>query len=76
MLLDIYSDLCENSRCFFPGADVLSQAMDYSSVLFEAAGGGNPDSLNLLLEYGADANVPKHSGHLPIHRAAYRGHFL
>lgn len=76
MLLDIYSDLYENPRCFFPGADVLSQAMDYSSVLFEAAGGGNPDSLNLLLEYGADANVPKHSGHLPIHRAAYRGHFL
>ncbi|KAM6248035.1 ankyrin repeat and SOCS box protein 14 isoform 2-T2 [Spheniscus humboldti] len=58
------------------GADVLSQAMDCASVLFEAAGGGNPDSLSLLLEYGADANVPKHSGHLPIHRAAYRGHFL
>ncbi|XP_035402901.1 dynein axonemal heavy chain 12-like [Cygnus atratus] len=58
------------------GADVLSQAMDCSSVLFEAAGGGNPDSLSLLLQYGADANVPKHSGHLPIHRAAYRGHFL
>eukprot|EP00075_Anas_platyrhynchos_P034091 XP_027323344.1 ankyrin repeat and SOCS box protein 14 isoform X3 [Anas platyrhynchos] len=52
------------------------KAMDCSSVLFEAAGGGNPDSLSLLLEYGADANVPKHSGHLPIHRAAYRGHFL
>lgn len=50
--------------------------MDCASVLFEAAGGGNPDSLSLLLEYGADANVPKHSGHLPIHRAAYRGHFL
>ncbi|CAM9353814.1 unnamed protein product [Bubo scandiacus] len=58
------------------GADVLSQAMDCASVLFEAAGGGNPESLRLLLEYGADANVPKHSGHLPIHRAAYRGHFL
>ncbi|XP_076202427.1 ankyrin repeat and SOCS box protein 14 [Aptenodytes patagonicus] len=58
------------------GANVLSQAMDCASVLFEAAGGGNPDSLSLLLEYGADANVPKHSGHLPIHRAAYRGHFL
>ncbi|XP_017924012.1 ankyrin repeat and SOCS box protein 14 [Manacus vitellinus] len=58
------------------GADVLSQAMDCASVLFEAAGGGNPDSVSLLLEYGADANVPKHSGHLPIHRAAYRGHFL
>ncbi|XP_064931856.1 ankyrin repeat and SOCS box protein 14 [Columba livia] len=58
------------------GADVLNQARDCASVLFEAAGGGNPDSLSLLLEYGADANVPKHSGHLPIHRAAYRGHFL
>ncbi|XP_067400310.1 ankyrin repeat and SOCS box protein 14 isoform X1 [Emydura macquarii macquarii] len=58
------------------GADVLSQATDCASILFEAAGGGNPDSLSLLLEYGADANVPKHSGHLPIHRAAYRGHFL
>ncbi|XP_009703360.1 PREDICTED: ankyrin repeat and SOCS box protein 14-like, partial [Cariama cristata] len=58
------------------GADVNSQATDCASVLFEAAGGGNPDSLSLLLEYGADANVPKHSGHLPIHRAAYRGHFL
>ncbi|XP_015682032.1 ankyrin repeat and SOCS box protein 14 [Protobothrops mucrosquamatus] len=58
------------------GADVLSQASDSASILFEAAGGGNPDSISLLLEYGADANVPKQSGHLPIHRAAYRGHFL
>ncbi|XP_044881296.1 ankyrin repeat and SOCS box protein 14 [Mauremys mutica] len=58
------------------GADVLSQAADCASILFEAVGGGNPDSLSLLLEYGADANVPKHTGHLPIHRAAYRGHFL
>lgn len=74
--LDIYRDCCENPCCFFPGADVLSQAMDCASILFEAAGGGNPDSVSLLLEYGADANVPKHSGHLPIHRAAYRGHFL
>ncbi|XP_062979460.1 ankyrin repeat and SOCS box protein 14 isoform X1 [Elgaria multicarinata webbii] len=58
------------------GANVLSQASDCASILFEAAGGGNPDSVSLLLEYGADANVPKHSGHLPIHRAAYKGHFL
>ncbi|XP_062825945.1 ankyrin repeat and SOCS box protein 14 isoform X1 [Anolis carolinensis] len=58
------------------GANVLSQASDCASILFEAAGGGNPDCVNLLLEYGADANLPKHSGHLPIHRAAYRGHFL
>nr|XP_020655562.1 ankyrin repeat and SOCS box protein 14 [Pogona vitticeps] len=58
------------------GANVLSQASDCASILFEAAGGGNPDCVSLLLDYGADANVPKHSGHLPIHRAAYRGHFL
>ncbi|XP_013912666.1 PREDICTED: ankyrin repeat and SOCS box protein 14 [Thamnophis sirtalis] len=58
------------------GANILSQASDSASILFEAAGGGNPDSISLLLEYGADANVPKQSGHLPIHRAAYRGHFL
>uniref|UniRef100_A0ACB8FX93 Uncharacterized protein n=1 Tax=Sphaerodactylus townsendi TaxID=933632 RepID=A0ACB8FX93_9SAUR len=58
------------------GTDDLSQASDCASILFEAAGGGNPDSVSLLLEYGADANVPKHSGHLPIHRASYRGHLL
>uniref|UniRef100_A0A1B8Y6E9 SOCS box domain-containing protein n=1 Tax=Xenopus tropicalis TaxID=8364 RepID=A0A1B8Y6E9_XENTR len=53
-----------------------AQASDSASVLFEAAAAGNPDAVSLLLEYGADANVPKHSGHLPIHRAAYRGHIL
>ncbi|XP_061474280.1 ankyrin repeat and SOCS box protein 14 isoform X2 [Rhineura floridana] len=58
------------------GANVLSQASDCASILFEAAGGGKPNAVSLLLECGADANVPKHSGHLPIHRAAYRGHFL
>ncbi|MEE6524857.1 hypothetical protein FKM82_024542, partial [Ascaphus truei] len=56
------------------GANVMSQASDSASILFEAAAAGNPGGLSLLLEYGADANVPKHSGHLPIHRAAYRGH--
>ncbi|XP_078534281.1 dynein axonemal heavy chain 12-like [Lissotriton helveticus] len=58
------------------GANVLSQASDCASIIFEAAAGGNPDAISLLLDYGADANVPKQSGHLPIHRAAYRGHFL
>ncbi|CAH2313075.1 ankyrin repeat and SOCS box 14 isoform X3 [Pelobates cultripes] len=58
------------------GSNVVAQASDSASILFEAASAGNPDSLSLLLEYGADANVPKHSGHLPIHRAAYRGHLL
>ncbi|XP_023611520.1 ankyrin repeat and SOCS box protein 14 isoform X1 [Myotis lucifugus] len=55
---------------------VFCQASDSSSILLEAASGGNPDSVTLLLEYGADANVPKNSGHLPIHVAADRGHLL
>ncbi|EDL75069.1 rCG39220 [Rattus norvegicus] len=58
------------------GADVHSQASDSSSVLLEAVRGGDPDSVSLLLEYGADANIPKSSGHLPIHVAADKGHFL
>ncbi|XP_077070521.1 dynein axonemal heavy chain 12 isoform X2 [Siphateles boraxobius] len=46
------------------------------SVLFDAAASGNPDIISLLLEYGADPNVPNNTGHLPIHRVAYRGHLL
>ncbi len=56
------------------GADVESQAQDHASILFEASASGNPDVISLLLEYGADANIPKHTGHLPIHRVAHRGH--
>ncbi|KAF7207745.1 dynein axonemal heavy chain 12 [Nothobranchius furzeri] len=56
------------------GADVLSQAQDEASVLYEAAASGNPDIISLLLERGADANVSNHTGHMPIHRAAHRGH--
>ncbi|XP_035314682.1 ankyrin repeat and SOCS box protein 14 isoform X3 [Cricetulus griseus] len=51
-------------------------ASDCSSILLEAVRGGNPDSVTLLLEYGADANIPKSSGHLPIHVAADKGHLL
>ncbi|KAJ8404118.1 hypothetical protein AAFF_G00344680 [Aldrovandia affinis] len=56
------------------GADVESQALDSATILFEAAASGSPAVISLLLEYGADANVPKHNGHLPIHRVAHRGH--
>uniref|UniRef100_A0A8C6WQW4 Ankyrin repeat and SOCS box containing 14a n=1 Tax=Neogobius melanostomus TaxID=47308 RepID=A0A8C6WQW4_9GOBI len=45
-----------------------------SSILFEASANGDPEMIKLLLEYGADADVPKQSGHLPIHRVAHRGH--
>nr|XP_031311148.1 ankyrin repeat and SOCS box protein 15 isoform X3 [Camelus dromedarius] len=58
------------------GGDVLALADDGASVLFEAAGGGNPDCISLLLEYGGSGNVPNRAGHLPIHRAAYEGHYL
>ncbi|XP_030625548.1 dynein heavy chain 12, axonemal [Chanos chanos] len=60
------------------GASVisLSKSTDSASILFEAAASGNPDIISLLLEYGADPNQPTHTGHLPIHRAAYRGHLL
>lgn len=65
-------------RCMFilPGGDVLAVADDGASVLFEAAGGGNPDCISLLLEYGGSGNIPNRAGHLPIHRAAYEGHYL
>ncbi|XP_051857172.1 ankyrin repeat and SOCS box protein 15 isoform X3 [Antechinus flavipes] len=58
------------------GGDVFALADDGASILFEAAGGGNPDCISLLLEYGGSGNVPNRSGHLPIHRAAYEGHYL
>ncbi|XP_041945953.1 dynein axonemal heavy chain 12 isoform X1 [Alosa alosa] len=56
------------------GADVKSQAQDSASILFEAAASGNAEVISLLLKYGADPDVPKHTGHLPIHRVAHRGH--
>ncbi|XP_054844613.1 ankyrin repeat and SOCS box protein 15 isoform X2 [Eublepharis macularius] len=58
------------------GGDVYATADDGSSILFEAAGGGNPDCIALLLEYGGSGNLPSKAGHLPIHRAAYEGHYL
>ncbi|KAK1900771.1 Ankyrin repeat and SOCS box protein 14 [Dissostichus eleginoides] len=53
------------------GADVLSQAQDEASILYEASASGDPAVISLLLEYGADANVAKNMGHMPIHRAAH-----
>lgn len=67
---------------FFPlsflGASIWPKlhSVESVSVLFEAAASGNPDIIALLLEYGADPNTPTHTCHLPIHRAAYRGHLL
>lgn len=56
------------------GADFLSQAQDEASILYEASASGEPGVVRLLLDYGADANVAKLTGHMPIHRAAHRGH--
>lgn len=47
-----------------------------STILFDAAASGNPDIISILLEQGADPNLPLYSGHLPVHRVAYHGHVL
>ncbi|XP_055365600.1 ankyrin repeat and SOCS box protein 15 isoform X2 [Betta splendens] len=58
------------------GADVNAQAPNGDSVVFDAAGSGNPDCVSILLQHGANPNVHNLSSQLPIHRAAYEGHFL
>ncbi|KAK2867323.1 hypothetical protein Q8A67_025440 [Cirrhinus molitorella] len=58
------------------GGDVNAQAPNGDSVLYDAAGSGNPDCIELLLQHGADPNVANLSLELPIHRAAYKGHYL
>ncbi|XP_076598002.1 dynein axonemal heavy chain 12 [Chaetodon auriga] len=57
------------------GAHVWCES-ESGTVLFDAAASGNPDIIALLLDHGADPNVPLYSGHLPIHRVAYHGHIL
>uniref|UniRef100_A0A3Q3CJJ1 Ankyrin repeat and SOCS box containing 14b n=1 Tax=Haplochromis burtoni TaxID=8153 RepID=A0A3Q3CJJ1_HAPBU len=56
--------------------EVLALIHFLGTILFDAAASGNPDIISLLLEHGADPNVPLYSGHLPIHRVAYHGHRL
>uniref|UniRef100_A0A8C2JDB1 Ankyrin repeat and SOCS box containing 15b n=1 Tax=Cyprinus carpio TaxID=7962 RepID=A0A8C2JDB1_CYPCA len=58
------------------GGDVTSQATNGDSVLYDAAGGGNLDCIDLLLQHGANPNVASLCSQLPIHRAAYQGHYL
>ncbi|XP_010882501.2 ankyrin repeat and SOCS box protein 15 isoform X2 [Esox lucius] len=58
------------------GGDVNAQAPNGDSVLFDAAGSGNTDCIYLLLRHGANPNVPSLSSQLPIHRAAYEGHYM
>ncbi|KAI7811896.1 putative ankyrin repeat and SOCS box protein 15, partial [Triplophysa rosa] len=58
------------------GGDVNAQAPNGDSVLYDAAGSGNPDCIELLLQHGADPNKANLSSRLPIHRAAYEGHYL
>uniref|UniRef100_A0A665TV11 Ankyrin repeat and SOCS box containing 14b n=1 Tax=Echeneis naucrates TaxID=173247 RepID=A0A665TV11_ECHNA len=57
------------------GAHVWAES-ESGTILFDAAASGNPDIISLLLDHGADPNLPLHSGHLPIHRVAYHGHRL
>lgn len=68
LLLFLPSLSCSGSR-------VNSQACNGESVLLDAAGSGNAACIRLLLDNGADPNLPSISGHLPIHKAAYTGHY-
>ncbi|XP_047189544.1 ankyrin repeat and SOCS box protein 15 isoform X1 [Scophthalmus maximus] len=58
------------------GADVNAQAPNGDSVLYDAAGSGNPDCIDILLQHGANPNILNLSFQLPIHRAAYEGRLL
>ncbi|XP_028814530.1 ankyrin repeat and SOCS box protein 15-like isoform X2 [Denticeps clupeoides] len=58
------------------GANVNAQAPNGDTVLYDSAGSGNPDCIELLLEHGANPNIASLSSQLPIHRAAYEGHYL
>lgn len=59
-----------------PGGDVHAQASNGDTILYDAAGSGNLDSVVLLLQHGASPNVASNAYQLPIHRAAYEGHIL
>uniref|UniRef100_A0A673NHC3 Ankyrin repeat and SOCS box containing 15a n=1 Tax=Sinocyclocheilus rhinocerous TaxID=307959 RepID=A0A673NHC3_9TELE len=58
------------------GGDVNAQTPNGDSVLYDAAGSGNPDCIELLLQHGANPNITNLSLQLPIHCAAYKGHYL
>ncbi|MCJ8743109.1 hypothetical protein PDJAM_G00089970 [Pangasius djambal] len=58
------------------GGDVAAQATNGDTVLYDAAGSGNLDCVLLLLRHGASPNVASFAFQLPIHRAAYEGHYL
>lgn len=64
------------SPCAPLGGDVNAQASNGDTVLYDAAGSGNLDSVKLLLRHGANPNVASYACQLPIHRAAYEGHIL
>ncbi|KAI4879052.1 hypothetical protein NFI96_001604 [Prochilodus magdalenae] len=58
------------------GGDVMAQATNGDTVLYDATGSGNLDCIQLLLTHGANPNVASLAFQLPIHRAAYEGHYL
>lgn len=56
------------------GSRVNAQTCSGESVLMGGAGSGSSALVRLLLEHGAQPDLASSTGHLPVHRAAARGH--
>ncbi|XP_034084820.1 LOW QUALITY PROTEIN: ankyrin repeat and SOCS box protein 15-like [Gymnodraco acuticeps] len=52
-----------------------SEELNGRGILLDASGSGNTACIQLLLDNGADPNLPSATGHLPLHKAAFNGHF-
>lgn len=56
------------------GSRINAQTCSGDSVLICGAGSGSSVLVRLLLEHGAQPDLANSTGHLPVHRAAARGH--
>lgn len=57
------------------GADPNAQDNACNTPLNIASSTCAPDCIDILMEYGADLNIPSFKGAYPIHKAMYRGNY-
>lgn len=55
------------------GADVNIRDSALNTPLNVAVTTGGANSIDLLMEYGADISIPSFRGAYPVHKAMYRG---